>query len=337
MNDSIRADVPLLSVRDLRIVSDSGDEQIVLVDGVSFDVFPGETLCIVGESGSGKSLTVLAVMGLLPPALRIGGGSILFQGREMIGLPERELRSIRGRGIGMVFQDPMTSLNPLRRIGPQLTEAVRLHNPRASRKDASARIQDLLQQVGVTQPERSTRAYPHEWSGGMRQRAMIAMAMANDPDLLIADEPTTALDVTIQAQVMQSLARVRAAHDSAMILITHNLGLAVENASRIIVMYSGRIVEFGDVATVFEQPTHPYTRALLASLVTGGRERIPAIPGNPPSPRNRPQGCAFAPRCALHAGRDVCTQKRPELRPTVSGSLSACHFAEELLMVGTAS
>jgi oligopeptide/dipeptide ABC transporter ATP-binding protein len=325
----------LLSVKDLVIVSEAAGEETVLVDGVSFDVVEGEVLCIVGESGSGKSLTMLAVMGLLPAGLRVAAGSIELRGRDLLRLSDEQLRRIRGKDIGMIFQDPMTSLNPLRRVGGQLAEAVRLHSPGVRRRQALTRVYELLRRVGVPQPESRSRAYPHEWSGGMRQRAMIAMAMANNPALLIADEPTTALDVTIQAQVMRSLAAVRSELGSAMVLITHNLGLAAENASRIAIMYSGRLVETGDVATVFERPTHPYTRGLLASLLTGSRGPAYAIPGSPPSPRHRPSGCAFAPRCALSRDREVCRTHLPLLEVRPNGSSSACHYAEELFVEPT--
>ncbi|PPL16129.1 ABC transporter ATP-binding protein [Microterricola pindariensis] len=316
----------LLRVTDLVIVTDTPSGEVTLVDGVSFEVRTGEVLCIVGESGSGKSLTMLAVMGLLPVGLRVTRGSIQWRGRELLGLRDRAMRGIRGKEIGMIFQDPMTSLNPLRRVGNQLAEAVRLHN-KVDRKQALARVHALLRTVGVPQPETRARAYPHQWSGGMRQRAIIAMAMANDPDLLIADEPTTALDVTIQAQVMSTLEAAREELGSALVLITHDLGLAAENASRMLIMYSGRIVESGDVVEVFERPTHPYTQGLLASLLRDDSERAYAIPGNPPSPRNRPRGCAFEPRCAVARGQASCSEVRPMLTDRGNGVRSACHFA----------
>lgn len=322
----------LLRVTDLVIVTDTPGGEVVLVDSVSFEVRAGEVLCIVGESGSGKSLTMLAVMGLLPLGLRISRGSIEWRGREIIGLRDRAMRRIRGNEIGMIFQDPMTSLNPLRRVGAQLAEAVRLHGS-LSKRQAADRVHILLRKVGVPQPETRARAYPHQWSGGMRQRAIIAMAMANDPELLIADEPTTALDVTIQAQVMHTLAAAREELGSALVLITHDLGLAAENASRMLIMYSGRIVESGLVTEVFERPTHPYTQGLLASLLREDSERAYAIPGNPPSPRDRPSGCAFAPRCALAAGRNACMEVRPELTERGNGVLSACHFAGERMPI----
>ena len=326
--------IPLLQVQNLVITTTGPDgETVRLIDDISFTVEEGEVLGIVGESGSGKSLTVLAVMGLLPVGLEIAQGSIRWRGRDLIGLRDREMRRMRGRDFGMVFQDPMTALNPLRRVGPQLAEALRLHQD-LSRAEAKARVHELLRTVGVPEPEKRARAYPHEWSGGMRQRAVIAMAMANGPALLIADEPTTALDVTVQAQVMRTLAQAREELSSALILITHDLALAAQNASRMIIMYSGRIVETGTTREIFLRPTHPYTQGLLRSLISEGDERAYAIPGNPPSPRLRPAGCPFAPRCELARGRDICTDARPMLELRPSGSRSACHFADELVPSG---
>lgn len=245
-------------------------------------------------------------------------------------MTDKQLRRRRGRDFGMIFQDPMTALNPIRRIESQLVESVRLHQD-VSRAAARTRVHELLHTVGVPDPARRARAYPHEWSGGMRQRAVIAMAMANDPALLIADEPTTALDVTVQAQVMESLAKARDELSSALILITHDLALAAQNVSRMIIMYSGRIVESGTVREIFLHPTHPYTSGLLRSLLSETRERAYAIPGNPPSPRLRPEGCAFAARCDLSRGRSVCVELRPKLELRPNGSCSACHFADELV------
>lgn len=322
--------IPLLQVENLVITTTGPDgEPVRLIDGISFEVQEGEVLGIVGESGSGKSLTVLAVMGLLPVGLDIAEGSIRWRGKDLVGLRDRELRQMRGNDFGMIFQDPMTALNPLRRVGAQLAEAVRLHQ-NVTRGQARERAHELLRSVGVPEPEKRAKAYPHEWSGGMRQRAVIAMAMANDPALLIADEPTTALDVTVQAQVMRTLAAAREELSSALILITHDLALAAQNASRMIIMYSGRIVEAGTTREIFLHPTHPYTQGLLRSLISEGDERAYAIPGNPPLPRLRPVGCAFAARCELAKGRSVCTDVRPELELRPNGSHSACHFADEL-------
>ncbi|WP_251439297.1 MULTISPECIES: ABC transporter ATP-binding protein [unclassified Microbacterium] len=321
---------PLLEVNGLVVTTTGPDgETVRLIDDVSFTVDDGEVVGIVGESGSGKSLTMLAVMGLLPYGLEVAAGSILWRGKDIVGLREQQLREIRGRDIGMIFQDPMTALNPLRRIGSQLAEAIRLHQ-RVPRRVARARVHDLLDTVGVKDAAKRARAYPHEWSGGMRQRAVIAMAMANDPALLIADEPTTALDVTVQAQVMRTLEKARAELSSALILITHDLGLAAQNASRMLIMYSGRIVESGSTRDIFLSPTHPYTQGLLKSRLAERDERAYAIPGNPPSPRLRPSGCAFAPRCELSRGRSICVDARPRLELRANGSCSACHFAQEL-------
>lgn len=324
------AGTALLEVHDLEIVTTTpSGEDVVLVDGVSFTVSEGEVVGIVGESGSGKSLTVLAVMGLLPLGVRVSRGSIRWRGTELVGLRERRMKRLRGNEFGMVFQDPMTALNPLRRIRNQLAEAVRLHR-RATRAQAFARVNELLARVGVPDPAKRSRAYPHEWSGGMRQRAVIAMAIANDPALVIADEPTTALDVTVQAQVMATLAKAREEISSALILITHDLGLAAQNASHMLIMYSGRIVESGTTREIFTDPAHPYTRGLLKSLLSGSEKRAYAIPGNPPSPRLRPPGCPFVDRCELSHGRERCREERPVLQLRPSGSRSACHFAEEL-------
>ncbi|MFE6997256.1 ABC transporter ATP-binding protein [Microbacterium sp. NPDC057659] len=327
---------PLLEVQNLVVTTTDAEGKVIrLIDDVSFTVGDGEVVGIVGESGSGKSLTVLAVMGLLPYGLKVAQGAIRWRGKDIVGLHEREMKQLRGREMGMIFQDPMTALNPLRRIGAQLAEAIRLHQ-NVSRSDARTRVRDLLSRVGVKDAATRSRAYPHEWSGGMRQRAVIAMAMANDPALLIADEPTTALDVTVQAQVMRNLEQARAELSSALILITHDLGLAAQNASRMLIMYSGRIVESGATRDIFLSPTHPYTQGLLKSQLTERDERAYAIPGNPPSPRSRPVGCAFAPRCELSRGREICVDERPMLELRVNGSCSACHFADEVGKVTSA-
>lgn len=299
---------PVLEVIDLVVRADTPAGEVTLVDGVTFSVAPGEVLSLVGESGSGKSITMLAVMGLLPPGTWVASGEIRFQGRDLLDLGERELNGLRGAELAMVFQDPMTTLNPVRRVGAQLAEGVRLHGPRMSKSAANRRVVALLDSVGIPQPASKARDYPHQWSGGMRQRALIAGAVAHDPALLIADEPTTALDVTIQAQVMRVLKRARAASGSAMILITHDLGLVAQVADRVAVMYSGRIVETQDVYGVFERPQHPYTAGLLASVLSleSGDGVAYAIPGQPPTPASRGAGCAFQPRCAVGRDRAEC-------------------------------
>jgi oligopeptide/dipeptide ABC transporter ATP-binding protein len=325
---------PLLSIRDLVVEFGTEDGVVHAVDGVSYDVYPGETLGVVGESGSGKSVSVMSMLGLIPqPPGRIPRGEAIFKGRDLLKLRARELRQIRGGDVAMIFQDPMTSLNPVLTIGDQLTEAIRAHQPGVKEKAAKDRVVELLRLVGVPNPERRVDQYPHEFSGGMRQRAMIAMAIANSPSLLIADEPTTALDVTIQAQILEVLKAAQEETHAATILITHDLGLIAELADRVVVMYAGKVVELGDVHTIFATPRHPYTVGLMESLPTlvGEEDWLRPIPGQPPSLINVPPGCAFHPRCFLSQGRTRCRTEVPALRPIGdSKHLSACHFAEEL-------
>jgi peptide/nickel transport system ATP-binding protein len=322
---------PLLSVQNLVVEANSADGPVRLLDRVSFDVEINEVLGIVGESGSGKSMTMLAVMGLLPQGVRITGGTIRLQGRDITNLEFDRMRSIRGNAMSMIFQDPMTSLNPVRRVGKQIAEAIQVHNPRMSKKDIRDRVIELLSVVGIPDAPRRARQYPNEFSGGMRQRAMISMAIANNPALLIADEPTTALDVTVQAQVIDVLASVREHSDAAMILITHDLGLVAETAERLVVMYGGRIAEQGTISQVFDQTRHPYTAGLLASLprLSSRRESLFSIPGNVPDMRNRPSGCVFHPRCVMRAGRELCRTAVPELEPQNASHRAACHFQNE--------
>jgi len=326
---------PLLSIRDLVVEFRTEDGVVHAVDGISYDVFPGETLGIVGESGSGKSVSTLALLGLIPqPPGRIVSGTAMFKGIDLLKMNKSQLRQFRGDEVAMVFQDPMTSLNPVLKVGFQLAEAIKTHYPKEPDDRVKARVVDLLRLVGVPNPEVRVDQYPHEFSGGMRQRAMIAMSMANSPSLLIADEPTTALDVTIQAQVLEILKTVQAATDAATILITHDLGIVAELCERVIVMYGGRIVESGDVHTIFEAPRHPYTIGLMDSLpkLTEDEEWLRPIPGSPPSLINRPTGCAFHPRCFLSQGRVRCREEVPELRTTdATEHLAACHFSEELV------
>ncbi|RDC71220.1 ABC transporter ATP-binding protein [Rhodovulum sp. 12E13] len=321
----------LLSVRDLVVEFDGPRGPVRVVDGVSFDVGAGEVLGIVGESGSGKSVSLLAVMGLLPAGARIAGGEIRFDGQRIDNAPEATLRALRGGAVSMIFQDPMTSLNPVLRIGTQIGEAIRLHAPRTPKPEVRERVEALLASVGVPDPASRARQFPHEFSGGMRQRAMIAMAIANGPRLLIADEPTTALDVTIQAQVMDVLEGVCARNHASMILVTHDLGLVAETADRIAVMYSGRVAETGPTDALFARPSHPYTRGLLDSLPTldADHDELRSIPGQPPDMAARPPGCAFHPRCALGQGRPACSRERPDLRTVGTGHAAACHYAEE--------
>ena len=315
----------LLAVRDLVIEFATEGGALRAVDGVSFSLAPGETLAIVGESGSGKSVSALSILGLLPKgALR--GGEILFDGRDIARADEKTLRAIRGREIGMIFQDPMTSLNPVLTIGRQLTEMFELHqglSPAASREAAA----EALAVVGVPSPRERLRAYPHQFSGGMRQRVMIAMAVACRPKLLIADEPTTALDVTIQAQILELVRQIQKDLGMGMILISHDLGAVAGVADRIAVMYAGRIVESGPIDPVFAKPAMPYTQGLLASVPRFDRaDALPqSIPGAPPDPMYKPIGCAFAPRCAQ--AFDPCRASAPILEPAgAAGHLAACHL-----------
>jgi oligopeptide/dipeptide ABC transporter ATP-binding protein len=324
---------PVLAIQDLVVDFRTEDGVVHAVDGVSYELYPGETLGIVGESGSGKSVSTLALLGLIPmPPGRIVRGTAMFKGRDLLRLKKRELRKVRGNEVAMVFQDPMTSLNPVLTVGRQLGEAITTHFP--SEKDAvvKQRVIDLLKLVGVPNPETRYTQFPHEFSGGMRQRAMIAMGIANSPSLLIADEPTTALDVTIQAQVLEVLKRVQKETDAATILITHDLGIVAEMCDRVLVMYAGHIVESGTVEDIFRAPRHPYTIGLMNSLpkLTGDEEWLEPITGAPPSLINLPTGCPFHPRCFL--ARDRCKQEIPPLKPVEgAGHQSACHFSEELI------
>jgi oligopeptide/dipeptide ABC transporter ATP-binding protein len=324
---------PVLSIRDLAVEFRTDDGVVKAVDGITYDVHAGETLGIVGESGSGKSVSTLTLLGLIPiPPGRIVRGEALFKGRDLLRLPKHELREIRGGEMAMIFQDPMTSLNPVLTIGDQIAEGIKTHNPAVSDEEAIQRAVGLLDLVGVPQPERRVQQYPHEFSGGMRQRAMIALAIANSPSLLIADEPTTALDVTIQAQIVEVLKTAQQETHAATILITHDLGLVAELADRVIVMYAGHVVEETDVFTIFANPRHPYTIGLMESLpkVVGGEETLRPIPGQPPSLISVPPGCPFHPRCFLSQGRPKCREELPALRPIGEGHRTACHFAEEL-------
>ncbi|MEU1728291.1 ABC transporter ATP-binding protein [Nonomuraea sp. NPDC005692] len=325
-------DEPLLSIEDLAVRFPTEDGLVQAVDGVFLDVRPGEVVGVVGESGSGKSVTAMSVLGLVRRPGRITRGRIVFRGRNLLDLSPRAMRAVRGGEIAMVFQDPMTALNPVVPVGRQIAEAVRLHGRGLSRAAVRERVLALLASVGVPNPETRYRQFPHEYSGGMRQRAMIAMALANEPALLIADEPTTALDVTIQAQVLDLLRSARERTGAAAIVITHDLGVIAELADRVAVMYAGRVVEQGDVHTVFDAPRHPYTRGLLASRprVESSRGELVPIPGSPPSLLAPSDGCPFHPRCPLAPGRAACRTSRPELVGLGAGHATACHFHEEL-------
>ena len=323
---------PLLTVENLTVRFKSPDQVINAVNGVSFSIDLGETLGIVGESGSGKTVTVLSILGLIPkPPGEVTAGRALFDGKDLLSLSGEALRSIRGREVSMVFQDPMTSLNPVIRVGEQLREALWTHNPSDSKSSHRRRGVQLLDMVGIPQPERRYNQFPHEYSGGMRQRAMIAMAMANRPKLLIADEPTTALDVTIQAQVIETLKAAREETGAASILITHDLGLVSQIADRVIVMYAGRIVEEGRITDIFSRPRHPYTIGLLASIpsIQEKRTKLYSIPGQPPDMASVPPGCPFHPRCAIGTERPACRSESPVLVPMGTSQQAACHFTDE--------
>ena len=314
----------LLDVRDLRVGFATEAGMLRAVDGVSFSVAPGGALGIVGESGSGKSVSSLAVMGLLRGARATVSGSAVFGGRDLLALDERELRSVRGNDIAMVFQDPLTSLHPLKRVGAQVAEAVRAHND-VSAKAARARAAELLATVELRDPARAAAARPHELSGGMRQRAMIAMALANEPRLLLADEPTTALDVTVQAQILALLRRLREELGMALVIVTHDLGVIAQTVEQVAVMYAGRIVERAPTRTIFEAPEHPYTWGLLRSIPRLDRPRdVPLVPieGRPPSLLNRPSGCSFHPRCP-HV-REAHRRIDPPLEEAGHGHEVAC-------------
>ena len=324
---------PVLSIRGLTVEFDTEDGVVHAVTDVSYDVRAGEVLGVVGESGAGKSVTVLSVLGLVPvPPGRIVSGEALLQGEDLLRMPQKRLRDLRGDRISMIFQDPATSLNPVLTVGDQISETMLAHGEEEEAV-ARKRTVELLELVGVPFPERRIHQYPHELSGGMRQRVMIAMAIANNPSVLVADEPTTALDVTIQAQILEVLETARRETQAAIVLITHDLGVVAELADRVVVMYAGRVVESGDVYEIFEAPRHPYTVGLMRSLArldsdTAGLE---PIPGQPPSLIVPPPGCPFHPRCALSQGRTPCRTEIPELRAVgVAGRLAACHYAEEL-------
>jgi oligopeptide/dipeptide ABC transporter ATP-binding protein len=326
---------PVLSIRDMTVEFGTEDGVVKAVTGVNYDLFPGEILGVIGESGAGKSVSVMTMLDLIPkPPGRVVSGEAIFKGHDLLTMSKSELRNVRGGDIAMIFQDPMTSLNPVLKVGSQIAEAVLAHNSKASDKDARKRAVELLELVGVPNAEQRFDQYPHEFSGGMRQRGMIAMAIANEPSVLIADEPTTALDVTIQAQIVEVLKTAQRETNAATILITHDLGLIAELADRVVVMYAGRVVELSDVFTIFNSPRHPYTVGLMNSLarVDIDKEALLPIPGQPPSMIAPPPGCAFHPRCLHSRGRARCRTEIPPLRQFGEGGehVSACHFAEEL-------
>ncbi len=323
---------PLLDVSDLEVAFATEDGTVSAVDGVSFSVDRGEVVAIVGESGSGKSVTAMTLMGLTRGPNARFGGSATFDSTELVRATEDELQKVRGAGIAMVFQDPMSSLDPVYRIGAQIVEQIRVHDHQISKAQALDRAVNLMERVGIPRAAERLRSYPHEFSGGMRQRVMIAMALSCSPKLLIADEPTTALDVTIQAQILDELRQLRAETDAGIILVTHDLGVVADIADRVIVMYAGRVVEQGTLDDIFYDPQHPYTWGLLGSIMrvdADRTQRLPAIPGLPPSLLSPPQGCHFRPRCPHAFGK--CTEV-PELKARVADrpeSLDRCFLEPE--------
>jgi peptide/nickel transport system ATP-binding protein len=322
--------VALLDVRDLKTQFRTDDGIVGAVDGVSFSVEKGKTLAIVGESGCGKSVTCLTILGLNPRAKTVSTGEAVFKGRNLLELPTSELRKVRGNEISMIFQDPMTSLNPVHSIGKQLREAVQLHED-ATKAAASKRALEMLKAVGIPRAEQRLEDYPHQFSGGMRQRVMIAMALINNPDLLIADEPTTALDVTTQAQILALIERLQEEFGSAVIMITHDLGVVAEVADDVVVMYAAEVAEKGAVEQIFKKPHHPYTWGLMGSLprLDADVERLVQIQGQPPSLLRPPEGCRFNPRCPYVM--PICKEIDPALAPLSDdpGHLQACHLDEE--------
>jgi oligopeptide transport system ATP-binding protein len=328
--------MPLLEVRDLHVEFRTRDGVAKAVNGVDYTVDEGETLAVLGESGSGKSVTAQAVMGILdiPPG-RITGGEVLFKGRDLLTLKEEERRKVRGAGMAMIFQDALSSLNPVLSVGEQIGELFTVHRG-MSRKDAKARAVELMDRVRIPAAKERVGQYPHQFSGGMRQRIMIAMALALEPDLIIADEPTTALDVTVQAQVMDLLAELQRELNMGLILITHDLGVVADVADKIAVMYAGRIVEHADVYDLYARPSHPYSKGLLESIprLDQKGQELAAIGGLPPNLMRIPAGCSFNPRCRY--AQDVCrVDPPPALREVGHHRRSACHFAEDVL-AGTA-
>jgi len=323
---------PLLSVENLHVHFRTHDGIVKAVNGVSWELRQGETLGIVGESGSGKSVSAMAVMGLNPvPPAAYPEGRVLFRGRNMLTASDEQLRHIRGREISMIFQDPLTSLNPVYTVGHQIAEAIRTHEG-GSRADANHRAVDLLAEVGIPNPVQRAEQYPHQFSGGMRQRAMIAMALALNPAILLADEPTTALDVTVQAQIMELLEKLQNDRGTAIVLITHDLGVVAGHADRVVVMYAGKVAESGPVDEIFFDPRHAYTYGLLSSLTrmdTRRHGRLAPIKGQPPSLMNIPPGCPFHPRCSF--ATEVCRSEVPALVPRGRpGHLAACHHSDEV-------
>ncbi|MFC4008715.1 ABC transporter ATP-binding protein [Nonomuraea purpurea] len=327
------SEAPVLDIRDLHVTFTAHGREIPAVRGVDLTIERGQTLALLGESGSGKSVTAKAVMGLLDgPNVRVRSAAARLGGRDLTAMSAEERRALRGSAMTLVFQDALSALNPVLSVGDQVGELFRVHRG-ASRKQARARAVELLDLVGIPAAARRVNDYPHQFSGGMRQRILVAMAVALEPDLIIADEPTTALDVTVQAQILALIDRLRRELGTAVLLITHDLGVAAEVSDRVAVMYAGRIVESGEVGELYDLPAHPYTDALLAAIpdLDSPAESLRAIPGAPPSPATVPPGCSFAPRCARAS--EVCSTTRPALTllPTGTGRYAACHHFEEML------
>lgn len=319
----------ILQIRDLRVTFNTQMGELKAVRGIDVDVAPGEILGVVGESGSGKSVSFLAAMGLLPSSATITG-SVKLDGQELIGSKRKAFRSVRGKSLAMVFQDPLSALNPVHRVGDQIVEMIQSHQD-MNTHDAEKRAVELLEIVGIPQPGERARQYPHEFSGGMRQRVVIAMAIANNPKVLIADEPTTALDVTVQAQILEVIQKVQQSFGTAVVLITHDLGVIARVADSVNVMYAGRNVESGSVQSIFDHPSHPYTRGLLSSLPHEGVERLQPIAGFPPNMLAPPSGCGFAPRCQFAV--DACNAELPSLQP-FDDLLTSCIRAVDLRIGG---
>jgi peptide/nickel transport system ATP-binding protein len=317
---------PLLEVKDLKVHFPTDDGLVKAVDGISFSLQPGQTLGIVGESGSGKSVSSLTIMGLISSKVANISGEVIFQGQDLLKLPPDEMRTIRGAKISMIFQDPMTSLHPFYRVGDQISEAI-LQHQKVTKKESSQLAVEMLGKVNIPRPDERAKQYPHEFSGGMRQRAMIAMALALNPDLLIADEPTTALDVTVQAQILELIDRLKDEFNAAVMIITHDLGVVAEHADDIQVMYAGKAAEYGDTDDIYYSPMHPYTWGLLGSiprLTDMTKERLNPIKGLPPSLINVPSGCSFNPRCPYRF--EPCTVDVPELLPIDGHHAASCHL-----------
>lgn len=321
--------VPLLDIRDLRVTFDTPHGPVKAVGGVSWTLSPGETLGIIGESGSGKSVGLEAIMGLIKSPPGHVSGEVLFEGRDVLTMPERARRQLRGEKIAMIFQDAMSALNPSLTVGTQIAEVYRLRR-KCSQADARRKAIELMDRVKIPSAKSRVGNYPHEFSGGMCQRVMIATALALGPQILIADEPTTALDVTVQRQIMTLLAELQREDGMALVLITHDLGLVAETVDRAMVMYAGRVVESGPVSALFEAPSHPYTRGLIRSMprIDAASGALHAIGGTPPAAGRMPRGCAFHPRCEMRIDR--CMAERPKLRSVAPDHAAACHLAEEL-------